>query len=166
MITITFPNHRIQYLEPRYINNLMESFRDSIRYNEATKLIEQYSFTTWDNLKNFTNENIEIQVHEVNSLPLYSLKGFESLLKILEPIYLYRRKQFNLLQVNILPDDIYIYTYSGVWESDFDSFLETPKGTYNWDNCPVLLNSPLSNMQIQHYDPNAHIAIVYHYCQY
>lgn len=166
MITITFPDHRIIYLEPRYINYLMESFRGSLRYTEAMKLIEQYSFVNWDNLKTFTNENIQIQVHEENPFAVSSLKGFESLLKILEPIYLYRREQFNLLQVNILPDDIYIYTYSEVWECDFDSFLETPKGNYNWDNCPILLNSPLSNMQVQHYDSNAHIAIVYHYCNY
>lgn len=162
MITINFENYRTIYLEPRYIKNLKNLFRDSYQYSQITKLLEKYSFNTWDNLKSFTNQDINIKVSEENSYLLYSIKGFEYLLKILEPIYLYRRDQFDLLQVNILPN-LYIYTYSGIWEEDFDKFIKTPKEKYDWDNCPKELNSPYSNMQVQSFEPNTHIAIIYHY---
>lgn len=161
MITINFNNHRIICINHTYIKQLINLFKDTHQASKAMDLLDQYSFENWDYLKTFVNQDIKIKVHEKNSYLMYSRSQFEYLLKLLEPIFLYQR-DFELLQVNVLPN-LYIYTYSGIWEEDFDKFQEAPNGTYDWDNLPKELKSPNSNMQVQSYDPNAHIAIIYHY---
>lgn len=162
MITINFNNQRVICINNIYTKQIIQLVKDNHQATKAMDLLDQYSFTTWDYLKNFVNQDIKIEVNEDNSYLMYSMEQFEYLLKLFEPIFLYQR-DFPLLQVNVILPNLYIYTYSGIWECDFEKFKETPNGTYDWDNYPKELQDPNSNMQVQSYDPNAHIATIYHY---
>lgn len=161
MLTIKFNNHRTICINTIYINQLNQLFKDTHQYSESMDLLEQYSFVTWDRLREFVNQDILINVHQDNDLLMYSIKGFEYFLKILEPIFTHIRN-FPILQIDIYPE-YYIYTYTDIYEKDLDAFQEAPNGTYTWDNYPVELQTPYSNMQVQNYEFRTHIATIYHY---
>lgn len=161
MITIKFNNDQTLHLTSIY----MEDIINSLKYRE---ILAQYSFD--DNLDFehlIFNTHLTIYYHQSVNLdtfnPLYNIEDLETILKCLEQLYLYQRK-FPLLQMDYYPlDQVTIYTYSQVWEADFEKFREAPNKDYNWDNLPTQLYCPTSNMQVQYYNISNHIALIYHY---
>lgn len=131
--------------------------------------IKKYSLDriTLPQLINSVLSNLTIYYHDPTIsafIPSVSLQDFKLLLSILEQILKYWREDYPLLQIDIHPNNnLTIYTYSQIWEKDFEKFEEIPKNYYTWDNLPKALQNPNSNMQINHYDPNTRIALVYHY---
>lgn len=169
MITIKFDNYTL-YLTSIY----MQDFFNNPKYLET---LSQYSFDDNFDFENLVlNTHLTIYYHQpINPdtfNPILNNEDFETILKCLEQLYLYQRK-FPLLQMDFYPTDpnnihayihpVTIYTYSQIWEEDFDKFQEAPNKEYTWDNIPKSLNNPNSNMQVQDYNPLTHIATVYHY---
>ena len=62
--------------------------------------------------------------------------------------------------MDFFPGSLTIYTYSQIWEEDFEKFQEALNQEYDWDN---QLKIPNSNMHIGSYNSITHIATVYHY---
>lgn len=159
-------NNNIQYRID--INTLLNILQDLDLYTFNTT-IQKYSLDhiTLPQLINQLPSNLRIYYHDPTIpafSPVISFQDFELLLSILEQILKYWREDYPLLQIDIHPNNnLTIYTYSQIWEKDFEKFEEIPKNYYTWDNLPKALQNPNSNMQINHYDPNTRIALVYHY---
>lgn len=164
MITIKFDN-QLLYLNILHLDRILESLR--IQNVNIQEYLDAYSFPSPDALYNLIQDkdNLIIYYHQYlpEELDTLNPQHHEIILKCLEQLYIYQR-DFPLLQMDYYPDDqLTIYTYSQVWEEDFEKFREAPNQEYTWDNLPKTLKSPNSNMQVQYYLHLTRIATVYHY---
>lgn len=164
MITIKFNNQPI-YLTPIHFDNILESL--NLQNINIQEYLDAYSFQSPEAIYNLIQDRDNLIIYYHQNIPddfdTLDPQHFEIILKCLEQLYIYQR-DFPLLQMDYFPQDkVTIYTYSQIWEADFEKFQEAPNKEYNWDNIPKSLNNPNSNMQVQDYNPTTHIASVYHY---
>lgn len=165
MITIKFNNSLYIPLTQIQLKNILESLQS--QDINLPDYLEDYSFSSPDALFNLIQDNNKLTIYYHQDIPenfnMLNPRHFETILKCLEQLLIHRR-DFPLLQMDFYPDNkLTIYTYSQVWEEDFDKFTETPYEEYTWDNLPNALFTPNSNMLVKQYNPLTHIAIVYHY---
>jgi len=163
MITIKFNNHTI-YFTQIHLENILESLQ--LQGINLSDYLKKYSFLSLDDLYNLIQNRNRLVIYYHQTVPedfnILNPQNFETVLKGLEQLYIYQR-DFPLLQMDFFPDVLTIYTYSQIWEDDFEKFQEAPNQKYDWDNLPKSLKTPNSNMHIGDYNPITHIATVYHY---
>ena len=164
MITIKFNNSLYIYLTTIQLEKILES-----RQSQGIDLpdyLEGYSFPSPDVLYGLIQNQGNPVIYYHQTVPedshVLDPQNFETVIKGLEQLYIYQR-DFPLLQMDFFPDALTIYTYSQIWEEDFEKFQEAPNQEYNWDNLPNRLKTPNSNMHIGNYNPITRIATVYHY---
>lgn len=167
MITIKFNNSLYIHLPQIQLENILKSLQS--QGINLPDYLEEYSFPSPDALYNLIpdKDNLVIYYHQTvsedfNILNLLNPQNFKTVLKGLEQLYIYQR-DFPLLQMDYFPDALTIYTYSQIWEEDFEKFQEAPNQEYDWDNLPNQLKIPNSNMHIGNYNSITRIATVYHY---
>lgn len=163
MITIQFNKHPI-YLTPIHIETILKCLPS--QGINLPDYLEGYSFPSPYALYNLIHGRDKLVIYYHQDIPedfdTLNPQHFETILKCLEQLYIYQR-DFPLLQMDYFPDALTIYTYSQIWEEDFEKFQEAPNQEYNWDNLPNQLKTPNSNMHIGDYNPITRIATVYHY---
>ena len=164
MITIKFNNQPI-YFTPIHLDNILESL--SLQQVIIQEYLNAFSFPSPEDIYNLIQDRDKLVIYYHQNIPddfdTLDPKHFEIILKCLEQLYIYQR-DFPLLQMDYLPEEnLTIYTYTEVYEMDFEKFQEATRETYTWDNIPKSLNHPSSNMQIQRYSYITHIATIYHY---
>lgn len=146
------------------LKNILESLQSQV--TNLSDYLEDYSFSSPYALYNLIHgqDNLVIYYHQTvpEDFNILNPQNFETVLKGLEQLYIYQR-DFPLLQMDYFPDMLTIYTYSQIWEEDFEKFQEAPNQEYDWNNLPNSLKTINSNMHIGNYNPLTHIAIVYHY---
>lgn len=159
MITIKFNNSLYIYLTQIQLEKTLESLQS--QGIDLSDYLEGYSFPSPDALYDLihSQDNLVIYYHQTvpEDFNILNPQNFETVLKGLEQLYIYQR-DFPLLQMDFFPDMLTIYTYSQIWEEDFEKFQEAP-----WDNLPNPLKTINSNMYIGNYNHLTHIATVYHY---
>ena len=165
MITIKFNNSLYIYLTQVQLKNTLESIQS--QGINLSDYLEDYSFPSPDALYDLIQDRDHLIIYYHQTVPedfnILNPQSFETILKGLEQLYIYQR-DFPLLQMDYLPEEnLTIYTYTEVYEMDFEKFQEATRETYTWDNIPKSLNHPSSNMQIQRYSYITHIATIYHY---
>lgn len=164
MITIKFNNSLYIPLTQIQIKNILESLQS--QDINLPDYLEDYSFSSPNALYNLIHgqDNLVIYYHQTvpEDFNILNPQNFETVLKGLEQLYIYQR-DFPLLQMDFFPDMLTIYTYSQIWEEDFEKFQEAPNQEYDWDNLPNSLKTINSNMHIGNYNHLTHIATVYHY---
>lgn len=164
MITIKFNNSLYIPLTQIQLKNILESLQSQV--TNLSDYLEDYSFSSPYALYNLIHgqDNLVIYYHQTvpEDFNILNLQNFETVLKGLEQLYIYQR-DFPLLQMDYFPDALTIYTYSQIWEEDFEKFQEAPNQEYDWDNLPKQLKNLNSNMHIGNYNPITRIATVYHY---
>lgn len=161
MLTIQFNKGINLFLTYTQLNAILNNNPNLKEY------LKDYSFESPNTLFNLIQDNNKLIIYYHQDIPenfdMLNPRHFEIILKCLEQLLIYQR-DFPLLQMDFYPDNkLTIYTYSQVWEADFDKFTETPYEEYTWDNLPNALFTPNSNMLVKQYNPLTHIAIVYHY---
>ena len=165
MITIKFNNSLYIYLTTIQLDKILESLQS--QGINLQDYLEEYSFPSPDGLYNLIQGNDKLVIYYHQTVPedfnILNPQNFETVLKGLEQLYIYQRDQFPLLQMDFFPDMLTIYTYSQIWEEDFEKFQEATDQEYDWDNLPSPLKTPNSNMHIGDYNPLTRIATVYHY---
>ena len=163
MITIQFNNHPI-YLTPIHMETILKCLPS--QDINLSDYLEDYSFSSPNALYNLIHGQDKLVIYYHQDIPedfdTLNPQDFETVLKGLEQLYIYQR-DFPLLQMDFFPGSLAIYTYSQIWEEDFEKFQEAPNHEYDWDNLPKQLKTPNSNMHIGNYNPLTHIATVYHY---
>ena len=164
MITIKFNNSLYIPLTQAQLKDILESLQS--QDINLPDYLEDYSFSSPNALYNLihSQDNLVIYYHQTvpEDFNILNPQNFETVLKGLEQLYIYQR-DFPLLQMDFFPDMLTIYTYSQIWEEDFEKFQEAPNHEYNWDNLPNNLKTINSNMHIGNYNPITRIATVYHY---
>lgn len=164
MITIKFNNSLYIYLTPAHTEYILESFQS--QGIDLQDYLEEYSFSSPDDLYKLIQDQGKLVIYYHQIVPedfnILNPQNFEIVLKALEQLYIYQR-DFPLLQMDFFPDMLTIYTYSQVWEEDFEKFQEAPNQEYNLGNLPSPLKTPNSNMHIGDYNTLTRIATVYHY---
>lgn len=164
MITIKFNNSLPIDLTQIQLKKILESLQS--QDINLPDYLDGYSFSSPDDLYNLihSQDNLVIYYHQTvpEDFNILNLQNFKTVIKGLEQLYIYQR-DFPLLQMDFFPGALTIYTYSQIWEEDFEKFQEAPNQEYNWDNLPNRLKTPNSNMHIGDYNPLTHIATVYHY---
>ena len=164
MITIKFNNSLYIDLTQIQLEKILESLQS--QGINLPDYLEEYSFPSLDALYGLiqNQDNPVIYYHQTvpEDFNILNPQNFETVLKGLEQLYIYQR-DFPLLQMDFFPDALTIYTYSQIWEEDFEKFQEAPNQDYDWDNLPNQLKIPNSNMHIGNYNPITRIATVYHY---
>ena len=165
MITIKFNNSLYIYLTTTQIDKILESLQS--QGINLQDYLEEYSFSSPDALYGLIQDKGNLVIYYHQTVPedfnILNPQDFETVLKGLEQLYIYQRDQFPLLQMDFFPGSLAIYTYSQIWEEDFEKFQEAPNQEYDWDNLPNQLKLPNSNMHIGNYNPITRIATVYHY---
>lgn len=155
---IKFNNHLIDLTQIQ-LEKILESLQS--QGINLQDYLEEYSFSSPDALYKLIQDNDKLVIYYHQTVPgdfnILNPKNFETVLKVLEQLYIYQR-DFPLLQMDFFPDMLTIYTYSQIWEEDFEKFQETP-----WGNLPNRLITSNSNMHIGNYNPITRIATVYHY---
>lgn len=156
MITIKFNNSLYMDLTQIQLEKILKSLQS--QGINLSDYLKKYSFSSSDALYNLIQNRNRLVIYYHQTVPedfnILNLQDFETVLKGLEQLYIYQR-DFPLLQMDFFPEALTIYTYSQIWEDDFEKFQETP-----WDNQFII---PNSNMHIGNYNPITHIATVYHY---
>ena len=164
MITIKFNNSLYIYLNQIQLEKTLESLQS--QGIDLSDYLEGYSFPSPDALYDLVQDKDKLVIYYHQTVPedfnILNPQDFETVLKGLEQLYIYQR-DFPLLQMDFFPGALTIYTYSQIWEEDFEKFQEAPNQEYNWNNLPNSLKTTNSNMHIGNYNPLTHIAIVYHY---
>lgn len=164
MITIKFNNSLYIPLTQIQLKNILESLQSQVI--NLPDYLEDYSFSSPNALYNLIHgqDNLVIYYHQTvpEDFNILNTQNFKTVLKGLEQLYIYQR-DFPLLQMDFFPDSLTIYTYSQIWEEDFEKFQEAPNQKYNWDNLPNQLKTLNSNMHVGNYNPITRIATVYHY---
>ena len=164
MITIKFNNSLYIDLTQIQIEKILESLKS--QGIDLQDYLDEYSFSSPDDLYKLIQDQDKLVIYYHQTVPedfnILNSQNFEIVLKGLEQLYIYQR-DFPLLQMDFFPDMLTIYTYSQVWEEDFEKFQEAPNREYDWDNLPNQLKTPNSNMHIGNYNPLTRIATVYHY---
>lgn len=164
MITIKFNNSLYIPLTQIQLKNILESLQSQV--TNLSDYLEDYSFSSPYALYNLIHSQDNLVIYYHQTLPedfnILNPQNFETVLKGLEQLYIYQR-DFPLLQMDYFPDMLTIYTYSQIWEEDFEKFQEAPNQEYDWNNLPNNLKTINSNMHVGNYNPLTHIAIVYHY---
>lgn len=164
MITIKFNNGLPIDLTQIQLEKILESLQS--QGINLSDYLEEYSFSSPDDLYKLIQDQGNLVIYYHQTVPedfnILNPQGFETVLKGLEQLYIYQR-DFPLLQMDFFPDALTIYTYSQIWEEDFEKFQEAPNQEYDWDNLPNQLKIPNSNMHIGNYNPITRIATVYHY---
>lgn len=164
MITIKFNNSLYIYLTTIQLDKILESLQS--QGINLSDYLEEYSFSSPDDLYDLIQDKGNLVIYYHQTVPedfnILNPQDFETVLKGLEQLYIYQR-DFPLLQMDFFPDALTIYTYSQIWEEDFEKFQEAPNQEYDWDNLPNQLKIPNSNMHIGNYNPITLIATVYHY---
>lgn len=166
MITIKFNQDITLFLTYPYLHNVLTTLK--LRGTNIEEYLSNYSFESPNALYNLIQDknHLVIYYHQYyipQDFDILNLQHFEIILKCLEQLYIYQR-DFPLLQMDYYPQyNLALYTYSQVWESDFDKFQEAPNQEYTWSNLPKTLKDPNSNMHVREYNPYTHIATVYHY---
>lgn len=164
MITIKFNNRPYIYLTTIQLDKILESLQS--QGIDLQDYLEDYSFLSLDDFYNLIQNIDKLVIYYHQTVPedfnILNPQHFETVLKGLEQLYIYQR-DFPLLQMDYCPGAFTIYTYSQVWEEDFEKFQEAPNREYDWDNLPNQLKTPNSNMHIGNYNPITRIATVYHY---
>lgn len=164
MITITFNNSLYIPLTQIQLKNILESLQSQVI--NLSDYLEDYSFLSLDDFYNLIQDKDKLVIYYHQTVPedfnILNPQHFETVLKGLEQLYIYQR-DFPLLQMDYFPGALTVYTYSQVWEEDFEKFQEAPNQKYDWDNLPNQLFTPNSNMQIGNYNYLTRIATVYHY---
>lgn len=165
MITIKFNNSLYIHLTQIQLEKTLESLQS--QGIDLSDYLEGYSFPSPDALYDLIQDKGNLVIYYHQTVPedfnILNPQDFEIVLKGLEQLYIYQRDQFPLLQMDFFPDALTIYTYSQIWEEDFEKFQEAPNQEYDWDNLPNQLKIPNSNMHIGNYNPITRIATVYHY---
>lgn len=163
MITIKFNNSPYIDLNQIQLEKILESLQS--QGINLQDYLEEYSFPSPDALYDLIQDKGNLVIYYHQTVPedfnILNPQDFETVLKGLEQLYIYQR-DFPLLQMDFFPDALTIYTYSQIWEEDFEKFQEAPNQEYDWY---TLLNQqiPNSNMHIGNYNPITRIATVYHY---
>lgn len=164
MITIKFNNSLHIHLNQIQLEKILESLQS--QGIDLPDYLEEYSFPSPDALYDLIQDKGNLVIYYHQTVPedfnILNPQNFETVLKGLEQLYIYQR-DFPLLQMDFFPDALTIYTYSQIWEEDFEKFQEAPNQEYDWDNLPNQLKIPNSNMHIGNYNPITRIATVYHY---
>lgn len=165
MITIKFNNSLYIHLNQIQLEKILESLKS--QGIDLQDYLDEYSFSSPDDLyKLIQDQDKQLVIYYHQTVPedfnILNPQDFEIVLKGLEQLYIYQR-DFPLLQMDFFPDALTIYTYSQIWEEDFEKFQEAPNQEYDWDNLPNPLKTPNSNMHIGNYNPITRIATVYHY---
>lgn len=164
MITIKFNNSLPIDLTQIQLEKTLESLQS--QGINLPDYLEEYSFPSPDDLYNLIQDKGNLVIYYHQTVPedfnILNPQNFETVLKGLEQLYIYQR-DFPLLQMDFFPEALTIYTYSQIWEEDFEKFQEAPNQEYDWDNLPNQLKLPNSNMYIGNYNPLTRIATVYHY---
>lgn len=164
MITIKFNNSLSIDLTQIQLEKILESLQS--QGINLQDYLEEYSFSSPDALYGLIQGQSKLVIYYHQTVPedfnILNPQNFETVLKALEQLYIYQR-DFPLLQMDFFPDALTVYTYSQIWEEDFDKFQEAPNQEYDWDNLPNQLKIPNSNMLIGNYNPITRIATVYHY---
>ena len=128
--------------------------------------LDGYSFSSSDALYGLIQDKGNPVIYYHQTVPedfnILNPQNFETVLKGLEQLYIYQR-DFPLLQMDFFPDVLTIYTYSQIWEEDFEKFQEALNQEHDWDILPKEPKIPDSNMHVGNYNPITHIATVYHY---
>lgn len=164
MITIKFNNSLPIDLTQIQLEKILESLQS--QGINLPDYLDGYSFSFPDDLYGLIQDKDKLVIYYHQTVPedfnILNPQNFETVLKGLEQLYIYQR-DFPLLQMDFFPDALTIYTYSQIWEEDFEKFQEAPNQEYDWDNLPNNLKTPNSNMYIGNYNHLTHIATVYHY---
>ena len=164
MITIKFNNSLYIHLNQIQLEKILESLKS--QGIDLSDYLEGYSFPSSDALYDLIQGQDKLVIYYHQTVPedfnILNPQNFEIVLKGLEQLYIYQR-DFPLLQMDFFPDALTVYTYSQIWEEDFEKFQEAPNQDYDWDNLPNQLKIPNSNMHIGNYNPITRIATVYHY---
>ena len=164
MITIKFNNSLPIDLTQIQLEKILESLQS--QGINLPDYLEEYSFPSPDALYDLIQDKGNLVIYYHQTVPedfnILNPQNFETVLKGLEQLYIYQR-DFPLLQMDFFPDALTIYTYSQIWEEDFEKFQEAPNQEYDSDNLPNQLKIPNSNMHIGNYNPITRIATVYHY---
>lgn len=164
MITIKFNNSLYIDLTQMQLDKILESLQSQV--TNLQDYLDGYSFSSPDDLYGLIQDKDNLVIYYHQTVPedfnILNPQDFETVLKGLEQLYIYQR-DFPLLQMDFFPGVLTIYTYSQIWEEDFEKFQEAPNQEYDWDNLPNQLKIPNSNMHIGDYNPITHIATVYHY---
>lgn len=164
MITIKFNNSLYIHLNQIQLEKTLESLQS--QGIDLSDYLEGYSFPSPDALYDLIRDKGNLVIYYHQTVPedfnILNPQNFEIVLKGLEQLYIYQR-DFPLLQMDFFPDALTIYTYSQIWEEDFEKFQEAPNQDYDLDNLPNQLKIPNSNMHIGNYNPITRIATVYHY---
>ena len=164
MITIKFNNSLPIDLTQIQLEKILESLQS--QGINLPDYLDGYSFSSPDDLYGLIQDKDKLVIYYHQTVPedfnILNPQNFETVLKGLEQLYIYQR-DFPLLQMDFFPDALTIYTYSQIWEEDFEKFQEAPNQEYDWDNLPNNLKTPNSNMYIGNYNHLTHIATVYHY---
>lgn len=164
MITIKFNNSLHIDLNQIQLEKILESLQS--QGIDLSDYLEEYSFPSPDALYDLIQDKGNLVIYYHQTVPedfnILNPQDFETVLKGLEQLYIYQR-DFPLLQMDFFPGALTIYTYSQIWEEDFEKFQEAPNQEYDWDNLPNQLKIPNSNMHIGNYNPITRIATVYHY---
>lgn len=155
---IKFNNHLIDLTQIQ-LENILKSLQS--QGINLPDYLDEYSFSSLDTLYKLIQDNDKLVIYYHQTVPgdfnISNPQHFETILKVLEQLYIYQR-DFSLLQMDFFPDMLTIYTYSQIWEEDFEKFQETP-----WGNLPNQLIISNSNMHIGNYNPITRIATVYYY---
>ena len=164
MITIKFNNSLPIDLTQIQLEKILESLQS--QGINLPDYLDGYSFSFPDDLYGLIQDKDKLVIYYHQTVPedfnILNPQNFETVLKGLEQLYIYQR-DFPLLQMDFFPDALTIYTYSQIWEEDFEKFQEAPNQEYDWDNLPNNLKTPNSNMHLGNYNHLTHIATVYHY---
>lgn len=164
MITIKFNNSLPIDLTQIQLEKILESLQS--QGINLPNYLDGYSFSSPDDLYGLIQDKDKLVIYYHQTVPedfnILNPQNFETVLKGLEQLYIYQR-DFPLLQMDFFPGSLTIYTYSQIWEEDFEKFQEAPNQEYDWDNLPNQLKLPNSNMHIGNYNPITRIATVYHY---
>ena len=164
MITLKFNNSHYIHFTTIQLWNVLESLQS--QGINLPDYLDGYSFSSPDDLYGLIQDKDKLVIYYHQTVPedfnILNPQNFEIVLKGLEQLYIYQR-DFPLLQMDFFPDMLTIYTYSQIWEEDFEKFQEAPNQEYDWDNLPKQLKTPNSNMYVGDYNPHTRIATVYHY---
>lgn len=164
MITIKFNNSLPIDLTQIQLEKILESLQS--QGINLPDYLDGYSFSSPDALYDLIQDKGNLVIYYHQTVPedfnILNPQDFETVLKGLEQLYIYQR-DFPLLQMDFFPDALTIYTYSQIWEEDFDKFQEALNQEHDWDILPKELKIPDSNMHVGNYNPITHIATVYHY---
>lgn len=164
MITIKFNNILPIDLTQIQLEKILESLQS--QGINLPDYLDGYSFSSPDDLYGLIQDKDKLVIYYHQTVPedfnILNPQNFETVLKGLEQLYIYQR-DFPLLQMDFFPDALTIYTYSQVWEDDFEKFQEALNQEHDWDILPKELKIPDSNMHVGNYNPITHIATVYHY---